>query len=105
MDKIDQYLEDVHHLPSAPTLVVELLELFKHPDRDIDRVVELISHDPSLTAEVLKRCNSAYLGGGQPADGMFEAVTRLGFYEVYCSVVATLEPRPWPCPEPDPGWM
>lgn len=88
MDKADQYIDAVPHLPPAPTVVVELLALFKEPDRDVDRVVELVSHDPSLTAEVLKRCNSALLGGRARAGDIFEAVSRLGFYEVYCLVVA-----------------
>lgn len=88
MDKVDQYIESVTQLPPAPTLLIELLGLFKEPDRDVDRVVELVSLEPSITAEVLKRCNSAFLGGGEPASDMFEAVSRLGFYEVYTVVAA-----------------
>ena len=88
MDKVDQYIESVTQLPPAPTLLVELLELFKDPDRDVDRVVELVSLDPSITAEILRRCNSAFLGGSEPATDMFEAVSRLGFYEVYTVVAA-----------------
>ncbi len=86
MDKVDQYIESVTQLPPAPTLLVELLGLFKDPDRDVDRVVELVSLDPSITAEILRRCNSAFLGGAEPASDMFEAVSRLGFYEVYTVV-------------------
>jgi len=89
MDKVDHYIESVTQLPPAPTLLVELLELFKDSDRDVDRVVELVSLDPSITAEILRRCNSAFFGGGEPASDMFEAVSRLGFYEVY-TVVATM---------------
>jgi putative nucleotidyltransferase with HDIG domain len=88
MDKVDQYIESVTQLPPAPTLLVELLELFKDPDRDVDRVVELVSLDPSITAEILRRCNSAFLGGSEPVNDMFEAVSRLGFYEVYTVVAA-----------------
>lgn len=88
MDRVDQYIESVIQLPPAPTLLVELLGLFKEPDRDVDRVVELVSLDPSITAEILRRCNSAFLGGGEPASDMFEAVSRLGFYEVYTVVAA-----------------
>jgi putative nucleotidyltransferase with HDIG domain len=69
-------------------LLVELLGLFKEPDRDVDRVVELVSLDPSITAELLRRCNSAFLSGAEPASDMFEAVSRLGFYEVYTVVAA-----------------
>jgi putative nucleotidyltransferase with HDIG domain len=89
MDKADQYIERVVDLPPAPTIAVELMGLFADADYDIDRVVELISHDPALTVAVLKRCNSAALGGSRVATDMFEAVTRLGFYEVQC-VVATI---------------
>jgi HD-like signal output (HDOD) protein len=87
-DKVEAYISSVSRLPPAPTLLTELLGLFRDPDRDIDRVVEIISLDPSLTVEILKRCNSAFLGGGNPASDMFEAVSRVGFYEIYCIVVA-----------------
>ena len=93
MDKSDEFIDRVSHLPPAPTVATELLGLFGNADRDLDRIVELISHDPSLTAEVLKRCNSAALGGTEAASDMFEAVTRLGFYEVYRVVAAVVGAR------------
>jgi HD-like signal output (HDOD) protein len=93
MDKSDQYIDRVSHLPPAPTVATELLGLFGDANRDLDRIVELISHDPSLTAEVLKRCNSAALSGPEPASDMFEVVTRLGFYEVYRVVAALVGSR------------
>ena len=92
MDVLDELIEKVPNLPPAPTVAVELLGLFNDPDRDIDRVVQLISHDPSLTAEVLKRCGSAAFGGRLPTD-VFEAVNRLGFYEIYCVVVSVVGTR------------
>jgi putative nucleotidyltransferase with HDIG domain len=90
MDLVDRYLDKVEHLPPAPTVAVQLLELFSDPDRDIDRIVELIKHDPSLTAETLKRCNRGY---EEPASDMFEAVSRLGLYEIYSIVVGLLASR------------
>ncbi len=67
---------------------MQLLGLFREPDRDVDRIVELIRLEPSLTAEVLNRCNSAVFGRGESATDVFEAVSRLGFYEIYCLVLA-----------------
>jgi len=90
MDLLDRYLDRVEHLPPAPTVAVQLLELFSDPDRDVDRIVELIKHDPSLTAETLKRSNRAML---EPASDMFEAVSRLGLYEIYSIVVSLLASR------------
>ncbi|MEI9962011.1 MAG: HDOD domain-containing protein [Limisphaerales bacterium] len=74
-------------------MAAELLGLFDDPDHDIDRVVELISHDPGLTVAVLKRCNSAYFSNERTILDMFDAVTRLGFYEVHCIVASLIGAR------------
>ena len=93
VDVAASFIDRVKNLPPAPTIAAELLGLFSDPDRDLDRIVELIRHDPSLTAEVLKQCNSAVFGRGDPATDVFEAVSRLGFYEVYCQVLALVGSR------------
>lgn len=93
MDEADRYIDLVTGLPPAPTVATGLLGLFGDPNRDIDQVVELIGYDPSLTVEVLRRCNSAAFVGSEPVVDMFEAVTRLGFYEVYCVVVGLVGAR------------
>src|SRR5580698_5105153 len=87
-DKLDTFIDLVHHLPPSPRLLVKLLEVFKQPDPDINEVVKLISHDPSFTVEVLKRCNSAFFAGEKPAEDMFEAASRLGFQEIYQIIMA-----------------
>jgi putative nucleotidyltransferase with HDIG domain len=90
MSASDRYLDSVSNLPAAPAATVELLSLFKDPDRDLDQIVRVITRDPSLTAEILRRCNSAFFAVEQPVENITEALTRLGFYEVYCTVVAVL---------------
>jgi putative nucleotidyltransferase with HDIG domain len=88
-DALDRYIEAIHHLPPAPTVVVKLIALFRRPDRDLDEVVSVMSLDPSLTAEVLRRCNSAsYASGGDTVVDVFDAIMRVGFYEVYQTAVA-----------------
>lgn len=82
-DRVDQLIDGVQNLPPSPHLMIELLNLLKSPDRDIDQLIEVMSHDPSLTAEILKRCNSAAFGLDEPVTDMFEATFRLGFHEVY----------------------
>ena len=71
-------------------MTVQLLELLSDPNRDIDRSVELIKHDPSLTAETLKRCNHGFV---EPATDMFDAVSRLGLFENYSILVGLLASR------------
>ena len=87
-DELDQFIDGIKQLPPSPTLIVELINLFKRPDRNIDQLIDLMSHDPSVTAEVLKRCNTAFFGSDTPATELFEATFRLGFFEVYRVVAA-----------------
>ncbi|HEY3855041.1 MAG TPA: HDOD domain-containing protein [Verrucomicrobiae bacterium] len=83
-----RYLDDVASLPPAPMLLTQLLTLFRQPDADIDHIVRLITHEPSLTAQILRASNSAAYSGEQASTDIFEAVTRMGFFQVYCLVVA-----------------
>ena len=39
--------------PPAPIVVTELQDLFRHPHRKIDRLVDLIRREPSLQVEPL----------------------------------------------------
>jgi putative nucleotidyltransferase with HDIG domain len=93
MSKADQYIVRLKKLPPAPTVVTELLRHFDDPDHDLDRIVQLISLEPSLTVEVLKLCNSATFAGAEPIADVFSAVSRLGFYEVYCVVAGLMGSR------------
>jgi len=43
-----------------------------------------------MTVELLRRCNSAYYAVERPTTSVFEALTQLGFYQVYCVVVTLL---------------
>jgi putative nucleotidyltransferase with HDIG domain len=90
MNANDRYLNSLSNLPPVPSLAVELLSFFKNPDRDLDQIVRLISCEPAMTVEILRRCNSAYFAAESPATSVFEALTQLGFYQVYCIVVAML---------------
>lgn len=87
-DELDQYIDAVDHLPAAPVVMIKLIALFREADRDVDEVVKLLSHDPSLTAEMLRRCNGLYFGGEETVVDIFDAIMRLGFYEVYRTAVA-----------------
>jgi putative nucleotidyltransferase with HDIG domain len=87
-DELERYIDAVEHLPTAPVVMLKLIALFREPDRDVDEVISLLSVDPSLTAEVLRLCNSAYYAGSEVVVDIFDAVMRLGFYEVYRRALA-----------------
>ncbi|MSR65246.1 MAG: HDOD domain-containing protein [Verrucomicrobiae bacterium] len=88
MQMADQYVDKVHHLLPAPCVVPQLLQLLNKPDADNNDIVKLISHDPSLTANVLRISNSAYFAAATSITSMDEAVARLGSQQVYRLVVA-----------------
>jgi putative nucleotidyltransferase with HDIG domain len=80
---LDSYINRVKHLPPAPQLLPELLDLLGQPNIDSSRVVRVITYDPALTASVLQLCNNAFLGSSTPVVNLEEAVLRLGFEQVY----------------------
>jgi putative nucleotidyltransferase with HDIG domain len=88
MASLDAFLDGVENLPPAPRILPELMVLLNQPDIDSSRVVDLLTYDPGLTANVLRLCNSAFLGASRPAEDLQEAITRLGFRQVYQLVAA-----------------
>jgi putative nucleotidyltransferase with HDIG domain len=88
MQAIDNYIKSVRTLPAAPRVVPELLKLLNQPNVESGKIVKLISIDPALTTNVLRICNSAYFGAAVPTCDVQEAVTRLGFQQVFQLVVA-----------------
>lgn len=79
-------------VPADTIAAIQLLDLFRDPDRDIDRIVQFIHDDPALTAETLRRCNNGLFRGSERTTDIFEAVSRLGFYELYDIVAASVGP-------------
>src|SRR5271157_6592926 len=49
-------------LPTLPAYVFELNSLMAAAPVNLKRVAEVIRTDPSLTAQVLRLCNSAFMG-------------------------------------------
>lgn len=93
MQTIDSYLDRIQNLPPAPQLLPPLLRLLREPDTDMARVIRLITHDPSLTTNVLRLANSAVFGCGRRVETLDEAVGRLGFETLYRMVVAVCGSR------------
>jgi putative nucleotidyltransferase with HDIG domain len=90
MANLDQFIERAKYLPPAPKLLPEMLSLLGQPDIDGERIVRLINYDPGLTANVLRLCNSAFLASAMPVVSLDEAVSRIGFNEIYRLVAASV---------------
>lgn len=90
MQNLDHHASRSEPLPLNPMAAIQLLDLFRDPDHDVDRIVECISQDSALSAETLRRCNSVVFGGTERVTDIFEAVSRLGYYELYGIIAASL---------------
>lgn len=74
---------------SPDKVASQLRDFFRDPDRSIQRIVEFINQHPWLAAETLRRSNNVAFGGIERTTDIYEAVSRLGFYEVYDIVADT----------------
>ena len=93
MQELDDYINRVKHLPPVPRALPKLLTLLGQPNIDTGQIVEVVTFEPSLTAKVLQVCNGVHFSGRLPADNLHEAITRLGFNEVFRIVAAVLGER------------
>jgi putative nucleotidyltransferase with HDIG domain len=101
---LDAYLDRIKHLPPTPTLMIQLIEMFRQPDADVDEIVTLLKRDPALSVEVLRRCNSPYFGLDTPVMDIHEAIFRMGFYEVYQITVSLFGMKSMTMPIEVPGF-
>ena len=93
MTELDDFINKVKHLPPAPRVLPELLSLLRNDDVDTDKVVSVIAYDPSITAAVLQLCNSAFYAPSSRIGDLNQAVTWLGFRQVYQLVTAVVGSR------------
>ena len=78
MKRTREILEKVDALPPFPAVIHKVLTLLQDPLVSADRIVEAVRFDQSITANVLKVCNSALLGGTQRVSSLKDALVRIG---------------------------
>src|SRR5512135_2521130 len=79
---VEKILRKVAQLPPFPIVVQRALQLVADPNSSAQDVVDVIQYDQSITANVLKLCNSAYFGLRQPVHSLREALVRIGFSQL-----------------------
>ncbi len=83
-ERNERKLAEIGSLPTIPTLLVPLLQHLCEPAEDVslDRVVKIISQDPSLAVQCLRMVNSPLFGVRYPIDTVRGAVMGLGVNRV-----------------------
>jgi putative nucleotidyltransferase with HDIG domain len=84
---LEKVLAETVFLPPGFEIIPRLLLLLDEPDVNCEALAEVIRVDPALTANVLRICNSAAFGGVRRTDSLVDAITRLGFREIYFAVM------------------
>ena len=82
MANISKILKKVKMLQPIPSIVHKVLALTEDPDCSIEELIHLVEYDPAVTANLLRMCNSAYMGLPVSVDSVQQAVTMLGMQKV-----------------------
>lgn len=78
MSNIRKILKQVQRLQPIPAMVHKVLSLAANPESDQKDLVDLVEHDPAITANLLKVCNSAQLGLRVKVDSIQKALSLIG---------------------------
>ena len=84
---IAQILNEIKVLRPVPPVAAQILELAENPESSMAEIADLILHDPAVTANLLRLCNSAYFGLSQKVESMKQAITLLGLDQLVEVVV------------------
>jgi len=81
---LEKAVEEFDDLPINPELLPKLQALVQDEDSILIDIASLIKVDASLTAKLIRLCNSAYYSGGMGAvKSLEDAIGRLGVVQVY----------------------
>lgn len=89
MNVIDNFFDQINHLPMLPKVVQEVTEQLNNEDVDLKALAASINHDQVLAARVLRMSNSAYFGCSRSIKTVEDAVGLIGLENVATLVVAS----------------
>jgi len=77
-DELCNLAGSLKNLPSLPELYLEITEALQSPNTSAQRIAEIASQDPGITAKLLQLSNSAFFGFSREIFSVAEAVQLLG---------------------------
>ena len=78
MRKLEMILKKIEYLPPFSITVAKALSLLQNPQVEVDSVAEVIRYDQSVAGNLLRLCNSSYIGLRRPITNIREAVVFVG---------------------------
>ena len=79
---LSSLLKNVKEIPALPDIAVNVMRMTRDPDVTAVGLTGVISHDPGLTGNILRLCNSAYYGLPRVISSLTQAILYLGFHTV-----------------------
>jgi len=74
MKYMDKILASIDQIPPFPQVAIKAMDIISNPQYIVSDLVEVIRLDQSITANILKLCNSAYFGLPRKVSSLKEAV-------------------------------
>lgn len=75
---LDAIIDDIDTLEPIPQITTQLIDIAQNPDSALKEAAVLITHDATLTANLLRTVNSAHFGLRRRIESVQEAVVLLG---------------------------
>ena len=82
MTNIDDIISGIDTLTPIPPVAAQIMALAEDENSSMFDIADLIIHDPSITASLLKICNSAYFGLSRQIESVRDAITLLGLDQI-----------------------
>ncbi|MEW6220754.1 MAG: HDOD domain-containing protein [Thermodesulfobacteriota bacterium] len=78
MSQIEAILKRVDSIPPFPRVARRIMEMLDNPDVTVPELAKVVEFDQAITANVLRMCNSAYVGLARKVSSLEEALVLLG---------------------------
>jgi HD-like signal output (HDOD) protein len=88
MSVAEEIVSNLRTMPPSPPVAFKLFFMLKNRNLMNSDVVDVIRHDPDLTAQILRLSNSASFHGEEPIGTLEDAVLRLGYNLIQEKVMA-----------------
>ena len=82
MTNIDDIINGIDTLKPIPPVAAQIMALAEDENSSMSDIADLIVYDPSITASLLKICNSAYFGLSRKVESVRDAITLLGLDQI-----------------------
>ncbi|VAX12643.1 hypothetical protein MNBD_GAMMA24-181 [hydrothermal vent metagenome] len=100
---IREQLKNIQNLPVMPDIALHIMELKNNPDANIDQLIDVVSIDVSISAQVMRYANSALFGQRGKVKTLNDAIFRvLGYENVLHMVLGTAMAKAFKLPKDGP---